>query len=123
MRKPPDVALRIFNLKHANRIELLFVHDFGPVILDGLSVLHSLPLAVLVLDPVELALSEDSAVLSGGQLLFPSGSRIDTSPAYTAGATAQYSFPLTSTGWTGQLEAVLRYTSEETTTAVSSGSG
>jgi outer membrane receptor protein involved in Fe transport len=68
-------------------------------------------------------LSEDSAVLSSGQLLFPSGSRIDSSPAYTAGANAQYSFPFSSTGWTGQAEAILRYTSEQTTTAVSSGSG
>jgi len=68
-------------------------------------------------------LSEDSAVLSGGQLLFPSGSRIDTSPAYTAGAIAQYSFPFSSTGWTGQVETILRYTSEQTTTSVSSGSG
>jgi iron complex outermembrane receptor protein len=68
-------------------------------------------------------LSEDSAVLSSGQLLFPSGSRIDSSPAYTAGANAQYNFPFSSTGWTGQVEAILRYTSEQTTTAVSSGSG
>jgi outer membrane receptor protein involved in Fe transport len=68
-------------------------------------------------------LSEDSAVLSGGQLLFPSGSRIDSSPAYTMGANAQYNFPFGSTGWTGQLETILRYTSEQTTTSASSGSG
>jgi iron complex outermembrane receptor protein len=68
-------------------------------------------------------LSEDSAVLSGGQLLFPSGSRIDTSPEFTAGANAQYNFPLGPTGWTGQTEAIVRYTSEQTTTAVNSGSG
>jgi outer membrane receptor protein involved in Fe transport len=68
-------------------------------------------------------LAEDSAVLSGGQLLFPSGARIDTSPAYTMGANAQYNFPFGSTGWTGQMEAVARYTSEQTATSVSSGSG
>jgi iron complex outermembrane receptor protein len=68
-------------------------------------------------------LSEDSAVLSGGELLFPAGSRIDDSPAYTIGANAQYSFPFGSTGWTGQLEALARYTSLQTTTSVSSGSG
>ena len=68
-------------------------------------------------------LAEDSAVLSGGQLLFPSGARIDTSPAYTMGANAQYNFPFGSTGWTGQMEAIARYTSEQTATSVSSGSG
>jgi iron complex outermembrane receptor protein len=66
-------------------------------------------------------LHEDSTVLSGGDLLFPSGARIDDSPAYTAGAIAQYSFPLGSAGWTGELEASARYTSEQTTTHTSSG--
>src|ERR1700722_12704109 len=66
-------------------------------------------------------LHEDSTVLSGGDLLFPSGSRIDDSPAYTAGAIAQYDFPLGSAGWTGELEASARYTSEQTTTHTSSG--
>ena len=68
-------------------------------------------------------LSEDSAVLSSGQLLFPSGSRIDNSPAFTMGANAQYDFPFGSTGWAGQLAATARYTSLQTTTSVSSGSG
>jgi outer membrane receptor protein involved in Fe transport len=66
-------------------------------------------------------LHEDSTVLSGGDLLFPSGSRIDDSPAYTAGAIAQYDFPLGTNGWTGELEASARYTSEQTTTHTSSG--
>jgi iron complex outermembrane receptor protein len=68
-------------------------------------------------------LSEDSTVLSSGQLLFPNGSRIDDSPAYTAGALASYDFPFGSTGWSGQLAANARYTSLQTTTSVSSGSG
>ena len=68
-------------------------------------------------------LSEDSTVLSSGQLLFPSGSRIDDSPAYTAGALASYDFPFGSTGWSGELAATARYTSLQTTTSVSSGSG
>jgi iron complex outermembrane receptor protein len=68
-------------------------------------------------------LSEDSTVLSSGQLLFPNGSRIDDSPAYTAGALASYDFPFGSTGWAGQLAATARYTSLQTTTSVSSGSG
>ena len=68
-------------------------------------------------------LSEDSAVYSSGQLLFPSGSRIDDSPAITAGASASYDFPFASTGWSGQLAALARYTSLQTTTSVSSGSG
>src|SRR6202034_3090226 len=67
-------------------------------------------------------LSEDSNVYSGGQLLFAAGSRIDDSPAYTAGANGSYEFPL-GASWTGQIAANLRYTSEQTTTAVSSGSG
>jgi outer membrane receptor protein involved in Fe transport len=68
-------------------------------------------------------LSEDSTVLSSGQLLFPSGSRIDDSPAYTAGALASYDFPFGSTGWSGEVAATARYTSLQTTTSVSSGSG
>jgi iron complex outermembrane recepter protein len=68
-------------------------------------------------------LSEDSAVFSSGQLLFPSGSRIDDSPAYTAGALASYNFPFGSTGWSGEVGATARYTSLQTTTSVSSGSG
>jgi iron complex outermembrane receptor protein len=68
-------------------------------------------------------LAEDSTVLSGGELLFPSGSRIDDSPAITAGAFASYDFPFGGTGWAGQLAASARYTSLQTTTSVSSGSG
>lgn len=68
-------------------------------------------------------LSEDATVLSGGQLLFPKGSRIDDSPAFTAGANASYDFPFASTGWSGELAATARYTSAQTTTAVASGSG
>jgi len=69
-------------------------------------------------------LAEDSTVLSGGQLLFPSGSRIDDSPAITAGAFASYDFPFGGTGWAGQLAASARlHTSLQTTTSVSSGSG
>jgi iron complex outermembrane recepter protein len=66
-------------------------------------------------------LHEDSTVLSGGDLLFPSGSRIDDSPAYTAGALIEYNFPLGTAGWTGDLAATARYTSEQTTTHTSSG--
>ncbi len=62
-------------------------------------------------------------MLSSGQLLFPSGSRIDDSPAVTAGAFASYDFPFGGTGWAGQLAASARYTSLQTTTSVSSGSG
>jgi iron complex outermembrane recepter protein len=66
-------------------------------------------------------LAQDSAVYSGGALLFPSGSRIDSSPEYTAGATAQYRFPISSSGWTGELEALGRYTSVQTSTHTSAG--
>jgi outer membrane receptor protein involved in Fe transport len=68
-------------------------------------------------------LSEDATVLSGGQVLFPKGARLDSSPAYTAGANASYDFPFGSTGWSGQVAAMLRYTSLQTATTVSSGSG
>ncbi len=66
-------------------------------------------------------LHEDTTVLSGGDLLFPSGARIDNSPAYTAGALAEYEFPLGAGGWSGDLAATARYTSEQTTTHTSSG--
>ncbi len=62
-------------------------------------------------------LRQDSAVYSNGVLLFASGARIDSSPATTAGATARYEFPLASAGWTGQLAASGRYTSQQTTTS------
>lgn len=68
-------------------------------------------------------LGQDSAVYSGGELLFPNGARIDTSPEYTVGANAQYEFALGSTGWTGQLATTGRYTSQQTTTSASVGSG
>ena len=68
-------------------------------------------------------LKEDSAVYSAGQLLFPSGSRIDDSPAFTAGVSAQYDIPFGSGGWSGQAAATARYTSLQTTTSASSGSG
>ncbi len=67
-------------------------------------------------------LAEDTAVYSGGALLFPKGSRIDTSPSVTGGATAQYRFALGSSGWTGQLEALLRHTTVQTTTNASANS-
>ncbi|MBS0393546.1 MAG: TonB-dependent receptor [Proteobacteria bacterium] len=66
-------------------------------------------------------LKEDAAVYSGGALLFPDGSRIDSSPAYTAGANLQYSFPFGGSGWTGQFQAIGRYTSSQTTTSASVG--
>ncbi len=62
-------------------------------------------------------LHEDYPVYSSGETLFPAGSRIDSSPEYTADMTAQYSFPLGSHGWTGGFGFVGRYTSEQTTTA------
>jgi iron complex outermembrane receptor protein len=68
-------------------------------------------------------LSEDSAVYSSGQLLFPNGSRIDDSPAYTGGALVSYDFPLGGSGWSAEVGATARYTSLQTTTSVSSGSG
>ena len=58
-------------------------------------------------------LKEDAAVLSQGSILFPKGSRIDASPAYTGGANLQYNFPLGQSGWSGQLQAIGRYTSSQ----------
>jgi outer membrane receptor protein involved in Fe transport len=68
-------------------------------------------------------LGEDTAVLSSGQLLFSKGSRIDDSPEITTGAFATYDFPFGGSGWAGEFAASARYTSLQTTTAVSSGSG
>jgi outer membrane receptor protein involved in Fe transport len=67
-------------------------------------------------------LHEDDSVYSGGSLLFPVGARIDSSPEYTAGVTAQYDFPLGSHGWTGNFGLIGRYTSEQTTTSTSTTS-
>ena len=67
-------------------------------------------------------LHEDDSVYSGGSLLFPVGARIDSSPEYTAGVTAQYDFPLGSHGWMGSFGLVGRYTSEQTTTNTSTTS-
>jgi outer membrane receptor protein involved in Fe transport len=58
-------------------------------------------------------LKEDAAVVSGGSVLFPKGSRIDASPAYTGGANLQYNFPMGQSGWSGQLQAIGRYTSSQ----------
>ncbi len=58
-------------------------------------------------------LKEDAAVLSQGSILFQKGSRIDASPAYTGGANLQYNFPLGQSGWSGQLQAIGRYTSSQ----------
>ncbi len=65
-------------------------------------------------------LTEDTAVISSGSLLFAKGARIDDSPAYTAGATAAYDFPLVD-GWAGQVAALARYTSLQTTTSARVG--
>jgi iron complex outermembrane recepter protein len=76
------------------------------------------------IDPLTLGVSvswnglhEDYPVYSSGETLFVPGSRIDSSPEYTADATAEYNFPVGSHGWTGGVGFVGRYTSEQTTTA------
>ena len=68
-------------------------------------------------------LTEDASVFSSGQLLFPEGARIDSSPAYTAGTNFGYDFPFGGTGWTGELAATGRYTSFQTSTSIAKGSG
>jgi outer membrane receptor protein involved in Fe transport len=68
-------------------------------------------------------LTEDGSVFSSGQLLFPKGARIDSSPAYTGGANFGYDFPLGGSGWTGEFEASARYTSFQTSTSIAKGSG
>jgi iron complex outermembrane recepter protein len=64
-------------------------------------------------------LKEDEDVYSGPSLLFPAGSRIDSSPAYTAGVSAEYRFALGSSGWSGRMSAQGRYTSRQTITSTS----
>lgn len=68
-------------------------------------------------------LAADTAVYSSGQLLFPKGSRIDASPAYTGVVNAQYTLPFGATGWSGTMKAEGHYTSKETTTTTALGSG
>jgi iron complex outermembrane recepter protein len=69
------------------------------------------------------SLAEDSAVYSGGLLLFPKGSRIDDSPAYTGGVNAQYSLPFGASAWSGTLKVAGRYTSKQTTTSTGADPG
>jgi outer membrane receptor protein involved in Fe transport len=68
-------------------------------------------------------LTEDASVFSNGQLLFPEGARIDSSPAYTGGANIGYDVPLGSSGWTGEFDASARYTALQTSTSIAKGSG
>jgi iron complex outermembrane receptor protein len=68
-------------------------------------------------------LEQDAAVYSAGQLLFPAGARLDSSPEYTGGLNIAYGFSFGSSGWTGDFEASARYTSSQTTTQISQDSG
>jgi iron complex outermembrane recepter protein len=59
----------------------------------------------------DLTLDED--VFSGGLILFEKGDRVDLSPEYMASLSADYGFPLGSSGYTGQLSASASYISEQ----------
>jgi iron complex outermembrane recepter protein len=62
----------------------------------------------------------DSDVLSAGVVLFNKGSRLSFSPEYTAGASADYAFPLRN-GYEIRLSASGTYTSIQETTSLSGG--
>jgi iron complex outermembrane receptor protein len=56
-------------------------------------------------------LKMDSDVYSGGALLFPEGSRLNLSPEYTASLSADYGFPLFTTGLDGKISVSGNYVS------------
>jgi outer membrane receptor protein involved in Fe transport len=58
-------------------------------------------------------LEMDSAVYSGGAVLFHKGDRLTMSPETTAGASAAYAFALGGSGLTGRLSASVNYTSAQ----------
>jgi outer membrane receptor protein involved in Fe transport len=58
-------------------------------------------------------LTFDSDVFSGGELLFASGERLNSSPEWTANASASYRFPLGDSGFEGLLSGSASYTSEQ----------
>lgn len=58
-------------------------------------------------------LKMDANVLSGGVVLFDKGDRLNLSPEWTLGASADYSFPLGSSGYSGKLSVSANYTSQQ----------
>jgi outer membrane receptor protein involved in Fe transport len=58
-------------------------------------------------------LTVDKNVLSGGQILFGKGTRLNFSPKYTGGASAAYGFPMGSKGWRGDMSVSGNYTSAQ----------
>jgi hypothetical protein len=59
-------------------------------------------------------LTMDTAVISGNTTLFEKGDRLNYSPEYTAGAFADYRFPLGGTAFEGELSVSASYSSEQT---------
>jgi iron complex outermembrane receptor protein len=55
----------------------------------------------------------DSAVEAGGAILFAKGERLNLSPKYTVGASADYAFPLGSSGYEGGLSVSANYNSDQ----------
>src|SRR5690606_14152379 len=58
-------------------------------------------------------LEVDENVISGGAVLFASGERLNFSPEYTLGVSADYSFPLGGSGFSGRIAASGNYTSAQ----------
>ncbi len=56
-------------------------------------------------------LTQDADVFSNGNLLFSAGERLNLSPKYTAGGSADYQFALGAGGWGGRLSLGVNYTS------------
>lgn len=66
-------------------------------------------------------LEMDTEVISGGVLLFDKGDRLNVSPEYTVGASADYDFPLGANGFKGLFSASANYTSEMDTRTIAVG--
>jgi iron complex outermembrane recepter protein len=66
-------------------------------------------------------LAMDADVFSGSELLFAKGDRLNYSPEYTAGVSADYVFALGRSGLEGRLSASANYTSKQTVRQYSFG--
>lgn len=58
-------------------------------------------------------LAMDADVISSGVVLFDKGDRLNFSPEYTVGASADYVFPIGGAGFEGRFSASANYTSEQ----------
>ena len=119
-----DAAVYYMDWTHVQQtIEVPFQNVETSVVVNGQSASgEGIDLAVTVQPLTGLTLGitaswnnleMDSAVYSGGVLLFNKGDRLNYSPETTAGASAAYAFPLGALGLSARLSASANYTSAQ----------